>query len=254
MKNFTPASDTIRFAIIDDLLSAKPKAKLGRCPHGPPVVEKVNRWCGRYNKYRDQYTDLKEYDPRGKLGGAVRADNGYWGYTIDQLFALGFVTAREAVNWHSEEQRRRTGKGSSWKAVQRRENRLEERVWNKLRNTVQNGQMPGIYEVTVRWDRYGYIPATCRAEAEQLAHTLLVTPLGLDASRVRISWEAYATHAKLTELQANVADIGKFDRQIADIRARRDKEIAALEERKDKVSLALAMTMGLLDLDEEDTY
>ena len=32
----------------------------------------------------------------------------------------------------------------------------------------------------------------------------------------------------------------------------RDREIAALEERKDKVSLALAMTMGLLDLDEEE--
>ena len=253
MKNFTPASDAIRFAIIDDLLSAKPKAKLGKCPHGPPVVEKVNRWCSRYNKYRDQYTDLKEMAPSG-APHPVRKDAGYWGYTIDQLFALGFVTAREAVNWHSTELRNRTGKVSSWKATQRRENRLEERVWNKLRNTVQNGKMPGIYEVTVRWDRYGYIPASCRAEAEQLAHTLLVTPLGLDASRVRISWEAYATHAKLTELQANVADIGKFDRQIADIKARRDKEIAALEERKDKVSLALAMTMGLLDLDEEDTY
>ena len=112
--------------------------------------------------------------------------------------------------------------------------------------------MPGIYEVSLRWDTYGYIPATCKAEAEQLAHTLLVTPLGLDASRVRIKWETYADAAKLNALQANVSDVGRFDRQIEDIKARRDKEIAALEERKEKVSLALAMTMGLLDLDEED--
>ena len=215
------------------------------------MVEKVNRWCGRYNKYRDQYTDLKEMAP-GAGGQTVRKDAGYWGYTLDQLFALGFVTAREAVNWHSDEHRRRTGKGSSWKACQRRENRLEERVWNKLRNAVQGGTMPGIYEVNVRWDTYGYIPATCKAEAEQLAHTLLVTPLGLDAERVRINWETYADAAKLSELQASVSDVGRFDRQIEDIRSRRDKEIAALEERKDKVSLALAMTMGLLDLDEED--
>ena len=252
MKNFTPASDAVRFAIIDDLLSAKPKAKLGECPHGPPVVEKVYRWCGRYNKYRDQYTDLKEMTARDGVAEAVRMDAGYWGYTLDQLFSLGFVTAREAVNWHSDEHRRRTGKGSSWKAIQRRENRLEERVWNKLRNAVQGGTMPGIYEVNVRWDTYGYVPATCRAEAEQLAHTLLVVPLGLDSERVRISWDAYATVAKLTELQAGIADVGRFDRQIADIQKRRDKEIAALEERKEKVSLALAMTMGLLDLDEED--
>ena len=250
MKNFTPASDAVRFAIIDDLLSAKPKAKLGQCPHGPPVVEKVYRWCSRYDKYRDQYTDLKETSASGHRE-PVRPDAGYWGYTLDQLFSLGFVTARDAVSWHADELRRRKGKGSSWKATTRRENRLEERVWNKVRRAVQTGTMPGIYEVSLRWDTYGYIPATCKAEAEQLAHTLLVTPLGLDASRVRISWEAYADAAKLNELQASVSDVGRFDRQIEDIKARRDKEIAALEERKEKVSLALAMTMGLLELDEE---
>ena len=250
MKNFKPATDAVRFAIIDDLLSAKPKAKLGQCPHGPPVVERVHRWCSRYDKYRDQYTDLKEYDPSGER--TVRADDGYWGYTVEQLFSLGFVSSREAVNWHSDEQRRRTGKGSSWKAISRRENRLDERVWDKFRRQVQKGVMPGIFQVNVRWDTYGYIPATCLAEAEQLAATLLVLPLGLDESRVRISWEAYADHAKLAELQANVSDIGKFDRQIADIQKRRDKEIAELEARKEKVSLALAMTMGLLELDEED--
>ena len=80
MKNFKPASDAVRFAIIDDLLSAKPKAKLGQCAHGPPVVERVHRWCSRYNKYRDQYTDLKEYDPRGER--AVRAEDGYWGLSL----------------------------------------------------------------------------------------------------------------------------------------------------------------------------
>ena len=251
MKNFIPASDDVRFAIIDDLLSAKPKAKLGQCPAGRPVVEKVHRWCSRYNKYRDQYTDVKEMAVPG-YPDPVRREDGYWGYTVEQLFSLGFVTAREAVNWHSEEQRRRTGKASSWKATQRRENRLEERVWSKFRSKIQKGVMPGIYEVTVRWDTYGYIPATCRSEAEQLAHTLLVGPLGLDENRVQIRWEAFARVEKLAELQASVSDTGRFDRQIADIKKRRDKEIASLEERKEKVSLALAMTMGLLDLDDED--
>lgn len=247
MKNFAPSNNNIRFAIIGDLLAAKPKAKLGQCPGGPPDVERVNRWCGRYNKYRDQYTDMRE-----SRDGVRKDQTALWGYTMEQLYALGFVNASHAVEWHAEEEYRRKGKNVTWSARNRRENRLEERVWNKLTRARQQGELPGIYEVNVKWDTYGYIPATCRAEAEQLAHTLLVGPLGLDTDRVRISWEAYADAAKLGALQANVSDVGRFDRQIADIKARRDKEIAALNERKDKVTLALAMTMGLLDIDDED--
>lgn len=245
MKNFTPSSDAIRFAIIDDLLSAKPKGKLGKCPHGPPVVEKYHRWCDRYSKYRDQYTDMREQNgERGDFAG--------WGYTLEQLHNLGFDGSRDAVNWHSERLRESKGKVSSWKAISRRENRLDERVWKKLRAARSNGLLPGIFEVSVRWDTYGYIPAKCKAEAEQLAHALLVVPLALDTSRLRINWTDFATPEKLGPLQAGISDMSTFDRQIRKLKERAANEIAQLEERREKVSLALAMTMGLLDIDEDE--
>lgn len=254
MKQFTPSSDAVRYAILDDLLSAKPKAKLGKCPHGPPVVEKIERWCGRYNKYRDQYTDMKAYNGERDGTGRRGVGNGtdLWGYTMEQLYNLGFEKSRDAVQWHADEQYKRTGKTTSWKGRGRRENRLDERVWNQLVNARSNGKMPGIYEVTVKWDSYGYIPASCLAEAEQLASTLLVLPLGLDASRTRLRWVAYATTERFTSLTASISNMAEYDRKIATIRKRRDEEIARVEERRTQVSAALAMTMGLLDLEDED--
>ena len=245
MKNFTPSSDDIRFAIIDDLLSAKPKGKLGKCPAGPPVVEKKHRWCDRYNKYREQYTDMvADRGDRETFAG--------WGYTLEQLHNLGFDSSRDAVEFHSDRVRRTKDKRSSWKALQRRENRLDERVWNPLRAARKKGLLPGIFEVSVRWDTYGYIPAKCKAEAEQLAHALLVVPLALDTSRLNINWVNFATPEKLGPLQAGISDMSTFDRQIRKLKERAAKEIAALEERREKVGLALAMTMGLLDIEEDE--
>ena len=242
MKPFVPTPSATRFAIIDDLLQAKPKGTLGRSPHGPPRVVRKEVWCDRYNKYRDKYVN--------------ETDCELWGYTFDQIHALGFVNSSAAVEWHADELERRKGKKSSYKAKVRRENRLDDRVYNRVRY-LRNYQhrhedtVIGLYEINVGYRTIAYIPAKGVAEAEQLASTMLVGPLGLDPDRMRISWETYPTIANAERLQGS-SGAERYDERIQDEIERHESKLEQLRREKEEACLALAMTMGILENDEED--
>ena len=243
MKPFTPTPSATRFAIIDDLLSAKPKGTLGRSPHGPPRVERKEVWCDRYNKYRDKYVNVTD-------------ECELWGYTFEQLHDLGFVTASDAVEWHATELERRKGKRTSYKAQVRRENRLNDRVYNRVRY-LRNYQhrhedvVGGLYEIAHGYRTIAYMPANGIAEAEQLASTMLVGPLGLESDRIRISWETYHTQANSERLQQSISG-DYYDRSIQSEIERHEQKLASLRTEQQQASLALAMTMGILDTDDED--
>jgi hypothetical protein len=144
--------DSQRDAIVDDLLTLRPKGLEGVVV----VYEDESYFCHSAYKYKNR----------------VKCNHAWWGYDPDTLFSLGFRSkggveeyiAKRFFDKHHYQLKRGEKSSSS-----RRVNRLWSRIEEGVSQVLTEGR-PGIYTITKRWGSSAY--ATVWAESHDQAQDM----------------------------------------------------------------------------------
>ena len=217
--------------IVKDLLRKTPRARDGDDSAGMEC-ETSWEWCDRYSKTRDLWVCNKTY----------------WGYTREQILKCGIYsrsTAERAIRRQAEAE----GKELSGAAINRRANRIEDRVLRMIERDKRRGDLAGIYEVVYGWETIGAVAATDRNHAMQLA-VVTYGALCEDHSRIRLNWEGLISRELLVQT-INNASRGDFDARIEDIRMRAEAKVAEIEKERERFSYVTLIGLDLAETIEE---
>lgn len=212
-----------RNAIVKDLLKKTPLSKLGEDRAGMECRDNEN-WCPRYSKYRTLWECNKTF----------------WGYSLEQVLGMNLY-GRNAIEDAVKAEARSAGKELSEQGLNRRANRLEDRISTPLRTAVDSGQVPGIYIVVRSWENIGAVAASSYEHASQLA-SVTYGALMEEHSRQRLTWSGPISRELLIEKIAD-ASRGDFDAQVERAHKEYERKLAKIE--KDREESSYITLIGL---------
>ena len=222
-----------RNAIIKDLLKKTPQAEMGH-DNENMHFDIDYKYCDRYNKYRNLQTCSKEY----------------WGYTWEQLIMCG-LWCDGGVGDAVQEQADGVGKVLSWKAKNRRVNRIEDRIGRKLYKLVRSGKVPGIYRVTRSYDNVGAVAADSLGHAQQIA-SVTYGALFPEHRAPRLQWAGPVSRELLLE-EITRAQRGNFERRIEDARSKYESQLAQIERDREEQSYIQLVGLNIAETIEESS-
>jgi hypothetical protein len=225
-------TDAERNAIIKDLLKKTPKARVGDERAGLECFSDYV-YCDRYNKYRDLW----------------KCNKAFWGYSLEQIVKCR-IASRSAIEEAVRDEAAAAGKSISYQAVNRRANRIEDRISKPLRTAIRSGDLRGIYTVNRGWETIGAVAAENEHHAKQLAQVTYGVLVKEGERALKVEWAGpVSRELLLTTIQGTRRQ--DFDTRIAEIRKRAESQIAQLERQREESSYVTLLGLDLVECIEE---
>ena len=229
--NTTLMEESARKKIVDDLLVRKPKGD----GSVKPTYNVVEYYC---------------YDAR-KHKKRVECEHAGWGYTDETLWDLGFRCESDIRDYvfntfyRNETQNHEYYLTSGQRAgVTRKTNRLESRVRGALRRVRSEGNLAGLYQVSIGYGNRFYFYGSSIEEVKSMSRTML-SAIYPD-KEISVSFVDRSVPGDI--LDRNVSAFEKIERSVADLRKRAEKQIEEARRAEEQAEFVKTLITQNLDV------